>query len=259
MNKTSWSWKFVLTAKILTAQSEKACLKISGYCSAKSGALADRTTTRDQNMYAKSGQKFNPNGYCSSKVFKVEETHTSATFRVPLDEQNKLETLMYTKGGKQWNKDGINSRPTEWGGAVLNSDIAYINENYINCINYNPKLVKETDVGKCTVTDTVTTGHYMTLDSSYNNSKIVVIPLPIHMPNGEIITSTHTALLYKPDLQIEARKTHIFPWLNKSLLSIVTFCDHGYQEVFDEKYLLILNKINGKIMMKGRRDPLSNL
>ena len=86
----------LLTAKLLTAQSEKARLKISGYCSAKSGALADRTTTRDQNMYAKSGQIFNPNGYCSSKVFKVEETHTSATFRVPLDEQNKLETLMYT-------------------------------------------------------------------------------------------------------------------------------------------------------------------
>ena len=107
--------------------------------------------------------------------------------------------------------------------------------------------------------DTRTTGHYMTLDSPSDNKKISVIPLPIRMQNGEIITSTHTALLSKPDLPTEARKAHLFPGLKKALLSIGTFCDHIFQAVFDDKEVLILNKRNGKTMMKGRRYPLSSL
>ena len=79
------------------------------------------------------------------------------------------------------------------------------------------------------------------------------------MPNGEIITSTHTELLSKPDLPIEARKSHIFLGLNKSLLSIGTFCGRVCQAVFDDKKLIIINNGNGKILMNGKQDPLSNL
>ena len=109
------------------------------------------------------------------------------------------------------------------------------------------------------VADTGTAGHYLTLDSPCDNNKTAVSPLPVRMPNGEITTSTHTALLSKTDVPIEARKAHLFPGLNKDLLSIGTFCDYIYQSVFDDKKVLILNKGNGKIMMKGRWDPLSNL
>ena len=109
------------------------------------------------------------------------------------------------------------------------------------------------------VADTGTTEHYMTLDSLCDNNKITEILLPIRMPNREIITSTHTAILSKPDLPIEARKAHLFPGLNKELLSIVTFCDHICQSVFDYKEVLIIKKRNGKMMMKGRQDPLSNI
>ena len=52
---------------------------------------------------------------------------------------------------------------------------------------------------------------------------MVVIPLTIRMPNREIITSTHTALISKTDLPIEARKAHICTGHNKALLSIGTF------------------------------------
>ena len=107
--------------------------------------------------------------------------------------------------------------------------------------------------------DTVTTGHYLTLYSPCDNKKISVIPLPILIPNGKIITSTHTALLSKPDLTIEEQKAHIFPGLNKALLSIGNFCNHRYQVVFNDKEVLILKKMNGKMMIKGRQDPLSNL
>ena len=98
--------------------------------------------------------------------------------------------------------------------------------------------------------DPLTTRYYMTLESPCENKTIVVIPLPIRMPNREIITSTHTVLLSKTNLPIEARKAHIFPGLNKALLSIVTFGDHGCQSVFDDKEVLIINKRNEKMMIR---------
>ena len=72
-------------------------------------------------------------------------------------------------------------------------------------------------------------------------------------------TSTHTALLSQQDLPIQARKVHIFPGINKALLSIGTLCNHGCQATFDDKSVLILNKGSGKVVMKGKRDPRSNL
>ena len=79
------------------------------------------------------------------------------------------------------------------------------------------------------------------------------------MPNREIITSTHTALLSKKDLPISAQKAHLFTGINKALLSIGKNCDHGFQAKFDGKSVLILNKGTGKLMIKGTRDPRSNL
>ena len=83
--------------------------------------------------------------------------------------------------------------------------------------------------------------------------------LPIRMPNREIIMSTHTDLLSKKDLTIEARKAHLFPGLNKALFSIEIFCDHGCQDIYNDNTVLILNNGSGKVMMKDKRDPLSNL
>ena len=96
------------------------------------------------------------------------------------------------------------------------------------------------------VADTGTTGHYLTLNYQFYNKQISVTPLPIRIPNREIITSIHMALIAKPDLTIEAQKGHIFPVLNKALFSIGTFCDRVCQSVFDDKTVLILNKGNGK-------------
>ena len=130
-------------------------------------------------------------------------------------------------------------------------------ENFINYIQYNPKLVQT--VVETAVEDTRKTGNYPTLDSPCDNKQLAIIPLPIRMTNGKIITSTHTALLSKQEPPITAHKEHIFPGLNKAFLSIVTFCDHGRQAIFDENTVLILNKGSGKLMMRGKRYPRSNL
>ena len=47
-----------LTAKFLTTQLENNFLKKYGHCSANAGAPANCTPTHEQNIYAKSGQKF---------------------------------------------------------------------------------------------------------------------------------------------------------------------------------------------------------
>ena len=60
-------------------------------------------------------------------------------------------------GGKTWNKEWTNGGPTEWGGAGLDKDIVNINENYINYIQSNPKLVLS--VEDLAVVDTGTKGH----------------------------------------------------------------------------------------------------
>ena len=109
------------------------------------------------------------------------------------------------------------------------------------------------------VADTGTTEHYLTLDFPWNNKQLAISPLPIHMPIGEIITSTITALFSKKEVQIEARKAHLFPWINKALLSMGTFFDHGCQTIFYDNTELIINKGSGKLIMKGKRDPGSNM
>ena len=104
-----------------TAQAENARIKKSGHqsitarhrhwVSRNSGPL-DPTSIQDRNVYSRSGQRFDPNGYCSSHDYKVEESHTSATCRFPSNGHNKSATRLGIKGGKMWNKEWINGGPT---------------------------------------------------------------------------------------------------------------------------------------------------
>ena len=71
------------------------------------------------------------------------------------------------------------------------------------------------------------------------------------MPNGEIITPTHTELLSHHYLPIQARKAHLFTGLDKALMFIETLCDQVCEATFNDKSVLILNKGSGKNIMKG--------
>ena len=64
----------------------------------------------------------------------------------------------------------MQDQPSE-GGVRLDRYIVDINGNYINYINYNTKIVKETDVDALEVIGTGTTGHYLTLDFPCDNNK----------------------------------------------------------------------------------------
>ena len=71
------------------------------------------------------------------------------------------------------------------------------------------------------------------------------------MPNGQILQSNHTAFLKEKLLPLEAQEAHLFPGLNKALIYIGIFCDHGCLAIFDNKEVTIINKKNGKIIMRG--------
>ena len=88
-----------------------------------------------------------------------------------------------------------------------------------------------------------------------NHFKPATQPIPIKIPNGDIITSSHIALLPQQNLPDKARKAHIFPGLQKPLISIGTLCDNNCITVFNEKRVTIYDKTTRKIVMQGQRDP----
>ena len=79
------------------------------------------------------------------------------------------------------------------------------------------------------------------------------------MPNGDIITSTHIALLPQYNLPDNARKAHIFTGLQKPLISIGTLCDNNYIAVFDAERVTIYDQTPINIIMQGHRDPITTL
>ena len=91
------------------------------------------------------------------------------------------------------------------------------------------------------------------------NKQIATQPIPIKMPNGEILTSSHILLLPQHNLPDKARQSHIFPGLQKPLISIGTLCDNNCIAVFDEKRVTIYDKLTRQIVMQGHRDPNTTL
>ena len=109
------------------------------------------------------------------------------------------------------------------------------------------------------VADSGTTGHYITTTTLCVDKQIVNNPIPIKMLNGEIITSTHIALLPQYNVPDKARKAHIFPGLQKPLISIGTLCDNNCISVFDAKRVTIYDQTTRNIVIQVHRDPMNTL
>ena len=104
-----------------------------------------------------------------------------------------------------------------------------------------------------------TTGHYIRPTTPCTNKQTSTQLIPIKMPNGEIITSSHIALLPQHNLPDKARQAHIFPGLQKTLISISTICNNNCIAVFDEKRVTIYDKLTRQIVMQGHRNPNTTL
>ena len=109
------------------------------------------------------------------------------------------------------------------------------------------------------VADYGTTGHYITPTTPCTNKQTATQPIPIKIPNGEVVISSHIALIPQHNLTDKARQAHIFPGLQKPLISIGTLCDNNCIAVFEEKSFTIYDKSTRQIVMQGHRDPTTTL
>ena len=79
----------------------------------------------------------------------------------------------------------------------------------------------------------------------------------MHMPNGETMVETHTALLPFPQLPLYARKCDVFPALQQPLLSLGQFCDAVFTSTLTSEIVLLTN--DGSTTLTGTRDHSNGL
>jgi hypothetical protein len=97
--------------------------------------------------------------------------------------------------------------------------------------------------------------HFLKTDSPCVEKNATTLGINVRLPNGCIITSTHTALLDLPALPLAARQAHLFPDLcNSALLSISQFCDHGFEARFNSKTVRIMR--DNTVILQASREPL---
>ena len=125
----------------------------------------------------------------------------------------------------------------------------------INCI---PTIVYQL-IRDYLLADSGTTGHYLTSTTPCVDKQVTFSPLPIHMPNGEIIHSTHTALLPNQDCPLEARRCHIFPGINKVISYIGVLCNNEFIANFYNNKVIITDKATNMVLMQVRRDQQMGL
>ena len=90
------------------------------------------------------------------------------------------------------------------------------------------------------------------------DKKVADNPILVKLPNGKIISSTHTGLLNLPHIPLAARRAHIFPQLTGSLLSIGQFCDSGFKATFEASSVIISDMNNTPVLI-GYRDNKTKL
>ena len=109
------------------------------------------------------------------------------------------------------------------------------------------------------VADSGTTGHYITADTPCINKTKANNNIPITLTNGDIISTTHIALLTQTNLPDAARCAHIFPHLAKPLISIRTLCNNNYITVFENNQVTIFYKDTHQTVMTVKRYPVTTL
>ena len=93
-----------------------------------------------------------------------------------------------------------------------------VNNNINEQLNFNSMC---NDSSLEAVANSGTTGHYITPTTPCTNKHTSTQPIPINIPNGEIIISSHIELLPQHNLPDKASKAHIFPGLkNPSYQSV---------------------------------------
>ena len=90
------------------------------------------------------------------------------------------------------------------------------------------------------IVDSGSTGHYIYVEIPHHNQNTATSPIIVTIPDGNIVTSTHTCLDDLPNLPPEARQGHIFPQFpGIALLSIGVLHNRGYTAEFSSMSIRI--------------------
>jgi hypothetical protein len=124
----------------------------------------------------------------------------------------------------------------------------------MNYLNFTPS-----QPSSCTaLLDSGCTAYFIMENGKCSNKQYTTTPLEVRLPNGDTITSTHTATLNMPSLPQAARLAHILPGLAQhSLLSVRQMCDSGCSVTFTASNATVTN--GHSTILTGERDKESNL
>jgi hypothetical protein len=108
----------------------------------------------------------------------------------------------------------------------------------MNYLNFTPSRPSPSTA----ILDSGCTVHFPLANAKCSNKKSTATPLAVRLPNGDTITSTHTATLNMPSLPHAARQAHILPGLAQhSLLSVGKMCDSGCSVTFTASSVTVTN------------------
>jgi hypothetical protein len=108
------------------------------------------------------------------------------------------------------------------------------------------------------ILDSGFTAHFLLANAKCSNKIPAATPLAVHIPNGDTIASTHTAMLNMPSLPHTAIQAHILPGLAQhSLLSVGQMCDSGCSVTFTATEVTVTN--DESTILTGLRDKESSM
>jgi hypothetical protein len=125
--------------------------------------------------------------------------------------------------------------------------------NYLNLTPSQPSP------SPCTaLLDSGCTAHFLLANTKCSNKKSTATPLAVRLPNGDTITSTHTATLNMPSFPQASRQANILPGLAQHLLlSVEKMCDSGCSVTFTASNVTVTN--GESTILTGLRDKESSL
>ena len=108
------------------------------------------------------------------------------------------------------------------------------------------------------VADSGATRHFLVPSSAYKNIQALSKPIPITIPNGDIIRATHSCKVYYPQLPLTVRRGLSVPKMkHHSLISIKQICQAGCTVQFTDTKCDLYYK--GKHIICGLEHPKSKL
>ena len=126
-----------------------------------------------------------------------------------------------------------------------NQEKAFISQNFINTVKDKPVHLANADTG--------TDGNYLCMnDLKFVSDIIVDTTRSVHMPDGRVITSTHSGLVDLPSLPTKSRKCWIFRELIGSLLCPGEWVDAGATVTYTQNQVIVRDTSDATILTGNR-------